>query len=61
MTAGPKRDAENEANKELSAFPLDDVHGYISLGRRISNVATFLGVVALVVFGCYLLWKVNHG
>ena len=61
MTAGPKRDAENEANKELSAFPLHDVHGYIELGRRIRNTAILVGIVVLIMVGGYLLWGVNHG
>lgn len=46
---GPKTDAENESNKELTAFDLTDVHGYFELGRRIRNTTI---LVAAVAFPC---------
>jgi hypothetical protein len=46
---GPTTDAENEANKDLTAFDITDVHGYFELGRRIRNTGI---LVAAVAFPC---------
>jgi hypothetical protein len=46
---GPTTDAENESNKELAAFNLNDVHGYFELGRRIRNTAILVAAVAFPI------------
>lgn len=46
---GPKTDAENEANKDLAAFDLTDVHGYFELGRRIRNTGILVAAVAFPI------------
>lgn len=48
-------------DQDLSAFPTDDVHGYIELGRRLVNAAIFVGAV---VGGCvviYVAWRLANG
>lgn len=49
MTTRPLSDAENDANKELSAFNTTDVHGYFELVRRIRNTAILVGAVAFPI------------
>lgn len=51
----------HEDSEPPSAFPMDDVHGYIELGRRIKNTAL---LVACIVAGCgviYTIWRLTDG
>lgn len=57
---GPTTDAENETNKELAAFPLDDIHGYRELARRAAWTLIFVSIVAAICVGIALAWKPNQ-
>lgn len=54
---GPHTDAENSANKELSAFSLEDVHGYRELARRALWTVIFVSIVVAICIGIALAGK----
>ncbi len=54
-------DAENETNRELSAFPETDIHGYIALGRTLAYTGFLLLGVLILGASVILLWRATNG